>query len=169
MSNLVPGVMRCAKCGFEVVRKILHVNSGTIGPGDSKTEPCPNECGPLWPVTWEQWAADGWKAAEIAHEESKQHKRMFEAAAGALAEIDRALGIGADGCGDSTLTIEAVQALVKKNQEAIRLLNAWRELDAEEVVVDEQWHVAIPTDAWDQAQEGLDEWLDGDEGEGEEQ
>ena len=53
---LVPGTLECAKCKFHLVRANLYVQSGTIGPGDSKTEPCPNGCGPLWPVTWEQQA-----------------------------------------------------------------------------------------------------------------
>lgn len=30
--------------------------AGTITAGDSKTEPCPNGCGPLWPVTWKEQA-----------------------------------------------------------------------------------------------------------------
>lgn len=62
-SHLVPGQMRCAKCGFGLTRTNLYVNSGTTGPGDSKTEPCLNGCGPLWPVTWEQQAKEGWEAA----------------------------------------------------------------------------------------------------------
>lgn len=34
------------------------MKSGTTGAGDNKTEPCPNGCGPLWPVTWKQWAKE---------------------------------------------------------------------------------------------------------------
>lgn len=59
-ANFVPGVMHCAKCSFRLVRQNLYMQSGTIGPGDNKTEPCPNGCGPLWPVTWEQEARECW-------------------------------------------------------------------------------------------------------------
>lgn len=63
-ADLVPGVMRCAKCAFQLVRTNLYVATGTVGAGDSKTEPCPNGCGPLWPVTWKMWAEEGWAQAE---------------------------------------------------------------------------------------------------------
>jgi len=62
--RLVPGVMHCAKCNFSLNRINLYTKSGTMGAGDTKTEPCPNGCGPLWPVTWEQEARDGWKINE---------------------------------------------------------------------------------------------------------
>lgn len=55
---LVPGVMRCAKCEFQLQRVNLHVDSGTLSAGGNETEPCPNGCGPLWPVTWEQYAKE---------------------------------------------------------------------------------------------------------------
>lgn len=66
-SDLVPGIVRCAKCAFQLHRTNLYLQSGTIGAGDSKTEPCPNGCGPLWPVTWETWAREGWAEAERLH------------------------------------------------------------------------------------------------------
>lgn len=47
-----PGVMRCAKCQFRLIRNVLYAQTGNIGVGTSETEPCPNGCGPLWPVTW---------------------------------------------------------------------------------------------------------------------
>ena len=62
--DLVPGVMRCAKCEFQLVRQVLAVNLGEVFAGDSKTEPCPNGCGPLWPVTWKQYAEQAMDAAE---------------------------------------------------------------------------------------------------------
>ncbi|EPM2755432.1 hypothetical protein ACTK8Z_004628, partial [Yersinia enterocolitica] len=55
---LVPGVLCCAKCSFQLAKTNLYMASGTTGPGDNKTEPCPNGCGPLWPVTWEQWSRE---------------------------------------------------------------------------------------------------------------
>jgi hypothetical protein len=63
-SNIVPGVMHCAKCKFRLIRTNLYVNTGTAGAGDNKTEPCPNGCGPLWPVTWEQEAREGFQIQE---------------------------------------------------------------------------------------------------------
>lgn len=65
-SLLVPGVMECAKCHFYLVRTNLYVNDGTYGPGDNKTEPCPNGCGPLWPVTWKQQADEMMARCEMA-------------------------------------------------------------------------------------------------------
>lgn len=70
--DLVPGVMRCAKCAFQLHRTNLYLGSGTTGPGDSKTEPCPNGCGPLCPVTWQTWATEGWQQAERYFEELRQ-------------------------------------------------------------------------------------------------
>lgn len=63
-ANVVPGVMHCAKCKFRLVRTNLYVSDGTTGPGDNTTEPCPNGCGPLWPVTWEQEARECWARIE---------------------------------------------------------------------------------------------------------
>jgi hypothetical protein len=57
-ASFVPGKMRCAKCGFTLLRKTLYMKSGTVGPGDNETEPCPNRCGPLWPQTWKQEAEE---------------------------------------------------------------------------------------------------------------
>lgn len=67
-SDLVPGVMHCAKCKFQLNRVTLCVSDGNAYAGDNKTEPCPNGCGPLWPVTWEQEARNCWKALEEMHE-----------------------------------------------------------------------------------------------------
>lgn len=52
--HYIPGQMHCAKCKFQLTKKVLCMDSGTIGAGDNKTGPCPNGCGPLWPVTWKQ-------------------------------------------------------------------------------------------------------------------
>lgn len=78
---LCPGQMRCAKCKFELSRRTLFALSGTVGAGTSETEPCPNGCGPLWPVTWEQEARscyasldrlfDEKQKAEAEHDETK--------------------------------------------------------------------------------------------------
>lgn len=60
----VPGVMHCAKCKFRLVRTNFHTVDGAITAGDNQTEPCPNGCGPLWPVTWEQEARECWERLE---------------------------------------------------------------------------------------------------------
>lgn len=70
--NLVPGQMHCARCKFQLTRVNLYVGNGSVGAGDSKTEPCPNGCGPLWPVTWEQAARDAWAAGEALFERAKE-------------------------------------------------------------------------------------------------
>lgn len=57
-ADRVPGMMRCAKCSFVLVRNVLHAQSGAITAGGNETEPCPNGCGPLWPMTWRQHAED---------------------------------------------------------------------------------------------------------------
>ncbi|MDM4768651.1 hypothetical protein [Solimonas sp. SE-A11] len=75
--RFVPGEMHCAKCRFSLTRTNLYLGSGTVGPGDSKTEPCPNGCGPLWPVTWEQSAREAWKRCEDLH----QHLQEAQASA----------------------------------------------------------------------------------------
>lgn len=67
--NLVPGVMHCAKCKLRLHRTTLYMGSGTTGAGDSKTEPCPNGCGPLWPVTWEQEAREAMALVNGLHEQ----------------------------------------------------------------------------------------------------
>lgn len=48
----VPGQWRCAKCKFVCQKMTLNANTGAVGvQADTKTEPCPNGCGPLWPMT----------------------------------------------------------------------------------------------------------------------
>lgn len=71
VANVVPGKMHCARCKFSLNRVSLNVNVGTVTAGDNKTEPCPNGCGPLWPVTWEQEAREGWAINESMFECAK--------------------------------------------------------------------------------------------------
>lgn len=52
--SLVPGVMRCAKCNLRLIRTNLCISSGKVTAGGNDPEGCPNGCGPLWPVTWEE-------------------------------------------------------------------------------------------------------------------
>jgi hypothetical protein len=57
-ADIVPGLMRCGKCDFRLMRQTIYMESGIIGAGTSETEPCSNGCGPLWPITWEEQAYD---------------------------------------------------------------------------------------------------------------
>ncbi len=57
-SVIAPGIMRCAGCGFVLTKNNLNMSAGTVTAGDSKSEPCPNGCGPLWPVTWKEQALE---------------------------------------------------------------------------------------------------------------
>lgn len=79
---VVPGVMHCAKCNFELTRVTLYMGNGAVGPGDSNTEPCPNGCGPMWPVTWESRAREQMAVAERFFDE----KQKAEAELAALRE-----------------------------------------------------------------------------------
>lgn len=78
--NLVPGKMHCARCRFSLIRKSLYVQSGTVGAGGSETEPCPNGCGPLWPITWEQEARDCYKLMDDLFERTKKAEDALKAA-----------------------------------------------------------------------------------------
>lgn len=57
-SVIAPGIMRCAGCGLVLTKNNLNMSAGTVTAGDSKSEPCPNGCGPLWPVTWKEQALE---------------------------------------------------------------------------------------------------------------
>jgi len=95
--NLVPGVMRCAKCDFQLHRSNLNMHAGTVTAGDSKTEPCPNGCGPLWPVTWKQNAEEGWSVAEKYFDEIESLTAKNDALVEALEGlVDATHGMGGD-------------------------------------------------------------------------
>ncbi len=87
-TDLVPGVMRCAKCEFQLVRKVLAVNMGDVFAGDSKTEPCPNGCGPLWPVTWKQYAEQAMDAAESLADRAFAAEKEVKQLRGELSALD---------------------------------------------------------------------------------
>lgn len=62
MPDYVPNKLRCAKCNFELERLTMNANTGAVGIGTNEPERCPNGCGPLWRVTWEQEAQSYAKA-----------------------------------------------------------------------------------------------------------
>lgn len=85
---LCPGQMRCAKCKFELTRRTMYVQSGTIGAGTSETEPCPNGCGPLWPVTWEQEARSCYASLDRLFDEKQKAEAERDALAARVAALE---------------------------------------------------------------------------------
>ncbi|EAS3170740.1 ead/Ea22-like family protein [Salmonella enterica] len=74
---IAPGIMRCAGCGFVLTKNSINMAAGTITAGDSKTEPCPNGCGPLWPVTWKEHALQMRDDSEKWFEELQEANRRI--------------------------------------------------------------------------------------------
>ena len=77
---LLPGVMRCAKCDFRLLRTTLNLRSGTATAGGSKTEPCPNGCGPLWPVTEREERKELQELVDRYHDRITALEKALEAA-----------------------------------------------------------------------------------------
>lgn len=46
----VPGVLKCAKCGFRLIKTTLHVLADSYS-ADSSPDYCPNDGAPMWRVT----------------------------------------------------------------------------------------------------------------------
>lgn len=46
----VPGVLKCAKCGFGLIKTNLHVRTGNFS-ANNEPDYCPNDGAPLWRVT----------------------------------------------------------------------------------------------------------------------
>lgn len=80
-SVIAPGIMRCAKCEFVLTKNNLNLAAGTITAGDSKTEPCPNGCGPLWSVTWREQAIQ-------SRDDSEQWFEELQAAKSRVSELE---------------------------------------------------------------------------------
>jgi hypothetical protein len=75
----VPGAWRCAKCKFTVHKMVMCASSGNVGvKADTKTELCPNGCGPLWPYTERQAGNDAIDRLEEAFEREKTLKSEVE-------------------------------------------------------------------------------------------
>lgn len=75
-----PGVMRCAKCEFQLLKSVINMSSGSVTAGNSDPEKCPNGCGPLWRVSWEEYANQHYEAAEKYFFEAKELRARIEAA-----------------------------------------------------------------------------------------
>lgn len=76
-SVIAPGIMRCTGCGFVLTKNNINMAAGTITAGDSNTEPCPNGCGPLWPVTWKEQALQMRDSSEQWFEELQQSRQRI--------------------------------------------------------------------------------------------
>ncbi|HBW6841818.1 MULTISPECIES: hypothetical protein [Klebsiella pneumoniae complex] len=55
-SDIAPGILRCTECSFVQTKNIISVTADTITTVESESEPCPNGCGQLQPVTWKALA-----------------------------------------------------------------------------------------------------------------
>ncbi len=139
---IAPGIMRCAGCGFVLTKNSINMVAGTITAGDSKTEPCPNGCGPLWPVTWKEQAIQMRDDSEQWFLELQQAKnRIAELEA---REIKPAKGevlvviSGFTGCGKSAIAGEIEIAM-----KAIGVSVQWTNGDAEKRMTGADWLTAI--------------------------
>ncbi|EOA0097313.1 TPA: hypothetical protein ACIJ16_000667 [Klebsiella aerogenes] len=128
-SVIAPGIMRCAKCSFVLTKNSINMSAGTITAGDSKSEPCPNGCGPLWPVTWREQALQ-------ARDDSEQWFEDLQAAKARITELERQNSVLADGViraeqwlmeGTVTVKLPEVRITVAESR---RRNMTWRELGA---------------------------------------
>jgi hypothetical protein len=54
----VPGVWRCAKCGFSLTQMNLNAGDGTVTARDEPGTKCPNDGSPMWRVSYRDWAQE---------------------------------------------------------------------------------------------------------------
>lgn len=126
---LCPGQMRCAKCKLELTRRTLFVQSGAIGAGSSETEPCPNGCGPLWPVTWEQEARACYAAMDRLFDEKQRAEAERDALRARVAELEAIaamLGAVVQGAQE-----EFVRVPYGASHEDVAQINEWHKMAQE--------------------------------------
>lgn len=72
-AQFVPGLFKCVKCNVAVNCQNLYIQgvmAGQTGPNNDP-QTCPNECGPMWKVTWREKAEmlmktmEGWQAMDF--------------------------------------------------------------------------------------------------------
>lgn len=51
MSDSIPGLFQCKKCGFVLQQFRLSAVDGSLGQRDAPGEKCPNDGSPLWRMT----------------------------------------------------------------------------------------------------------------------
>lgn len=127
--DLAPGQMRCPRCNFRLIRSVLNANTGAISDGTSRSEPCPNGCGPLWPVNWREEAQDLAHVAHTAKERTQAAERKADvlrkaliALVGAdtpedLKQLDATIRMLPLPESDRAITINAIQALLQTADE----------------------------------------------------
>ncbi|CUR93019.1 MULTISPECIES: ead/Ea22-like family protein [Salmonella] len=139
---IAPGIMRCAGCGFVLTKNNINMTAGTITAGDSKTEPCPNGCGPLWPVTWKEQTLQ-------MRDDSEQWFLELQDAKNRIAELEAreikpakgevlVVVSGFTGCGKSAIAGEIEIAM-----KAIGVPVKWTNGDAEKRMTGADWLTAI--------------------------
>lgn len=85
---VVPGVMRCAKCSFVLHRVTLHTMDGSASAGDNRSEPCPNGCGPLRPMTWKRQARELQERLEACVVEGRASEALLREACTVIDDLD---------------------------------------------------------------------------------
>lgn len=134
--DIAPGQMRCPRCNFRLIRSVLNANTGALSDGSSTSEPCPNGCGPLWPITWREEARDLAYVAHTANERTLAAERKFQILRKALSAL-----VGADTPEDlkqmeamirmlpvpdsgRAITINAIQALLQTADETSHVVES---------------------------------------------
>lgn len=77
--QIQPGVMRCAKCNLRMLHSSLNAQTGSIT-ANSDPVRCPNDCGPMWHVTWKQEAIEAQAEAVKAFDKIADLERQLAAA-----------------------------------------------------------------------------------------
>lgn len=83
----VPGLRRCAKCGFVQLSQTLHYPSGALSVNDKPVN-CANGCGPMWPVTERQAGNEAIEREEKLQLEVRAHEHVDAWALEMLGDIE---------------------------------------------------------------------------------
>ena len=62
-AQLVPGILRCAKCDFRLTKTTLCLADGKAY-ANNEPDTCPNCNVPMWRVTWKEEATEAYRVAE---------------------------------------------------------------------------------------------------------
>ena len=84
-----PGVLRCAKCDFRLIKTTLTPNGASV---NEEPDTCPNCNVPMWRVTWQDEAKDAYKTAESQMDRALEAEKALSAqqAAGEAEAVGRA-------------------------------------------------------------------------------
>lgn len=80
MQDLIycPGVLRCAKCDFRLIKTTLCIRDGNAY-ANNDPDTCPNCNVPMWRVTWEDEAKDAYKTTESQMDRAIEAERSLAA------------------------------------------------------------------------------------------